>query len=277
MAQQLPGVSWVKGATPRAFSAVPDGTPPPPPGRKGGKPTRRERRHALTPEAAEAAAEKHLGTLVVTLPAQRFVIPLFVFWLHDTRHLVHVFTHGLVYVPEPDVHPEGDPPVAMRFTEIEAVNRGATEHRYNGMYIGTSYSVSLHVTGRRNFIRLEGAFYDPAGHRGRWGDPRLPLFTRQLAALVAEMRLPRARLEIAAGRDVRFGKIVLTAKGVRLPNGTVTSWAEAKDGLNIAQGSVTVWGPAVKRRRPILVEERISNIPNFNLFTTLFNELSKPR
>jgi hypothetical protein len=275
MAQRFPGVSWVKGTKPGTFAAVPDGTPPSPPDGKNGKPTRRERRRALTAEAARAAAEKGLGTLVATLPVQAAVIPVaFVFWFRDTRHLVHVFTDGLVYVPEPDVHPEGDPPVAMRFTQIEGVYRASTAHHWNGTYMWTSYSVSLHVTGRKNFIRLEGTFYDPAGHRGHWGDPRLPLFTRQLAALVAETRLPAARQAIAAGRALEFGKIMLTADGVRGTDGTVTSWAEV-NGLNIAAGEVVVWGPAVKQRRSILVRERIANIPNFDLFTTLFNELCK--
>jgi hypothetical protein len=274
----FPGVSWVKGTKPGTFAAVLDGTQPPLPDGQNGKPTRRERRRALTAEAARAAAEKGLGTLVATLPAQEVVAPIvfLFFWYRDTRHLVHVFTHGLVYVPEPDVHPEGDPPVAMRFTEIEGVYRGSTAHHWNGTYIATSYSVSLHVRGRKNHIRLTGNFYDPAGHRGHWGDPRLPLFTRQLAALIAEMRLPAARQAIAAGRALEFGKIVLTADGVRGTDGTVTSWTEV-NGLNIAAGEVAVWGPAVKRRRSILVRERIANIPNFDLFTTMFNELRKAR
>jgi hypothetical protein len=275
MAPQFPGVSWVEGREPGTFAAVTDGTQPRPSEGKDGKPTRRERRRALTAEAARAAAEKGLGTLVATLPVQEIVIPVaFVFWFRDTRHLVHVFTHGLVYVPEPDVHPEGDPPVAMRFTEIEGVYRASTALHWNGTYMRTSYSVALQVTGRRNFIQLKGSFYDPAGHRGHWGDPRLPLLTWQLAALVAQMRLPASRRAIDAGRALAFGKIVLTAAGVRGTDGTVTSWAEV-NGLNIAAGEVVVWGPAVQRRRSILVRERIVNIPNFDLFTTLFNELRK--
>jgi hypothetical protein len=136
--------------------------------------------------------------------------------------------------------------------------------------------VSLQVTGRREFVELNGACYNPEGHLGRRGDPRLLLLTAQLAALVAGVRLAGARQAIAAGRALLFGKIALTADGVRWTDGTVISWAEISE-VDYMKSWVVVRGPAAQGRRSYLVRERIAQIPDFGLFKAMFSELRKKR
>jgi hypothetical protein len=174
--------------------------------------------------------------------------------------------------------------VAVRFDEVIAVYQAATVHSVRSQY-GTQYyrkttfEFAVEVEGRKEPIRWKGAFRDRGEeeHRvyllGR-GDPRLPLFARGLVAMASERRLPACRQAIKDGKPLTFGRIVLTAEGVRRQDGGVSPWSQVWP-LDITNGVATVKA-ANMQGRPIAAE-RAGNIPNLPMFRVLFDELRRPR
>jgi hypothetical protein len=237
---------------------------------------KRERQMALSPEAVTAAEDKRLGAHVDSFPLQVNEMITFV----DTGRLVHLFVEGFIDARPPDNgRPEYSRPVAVRFDEGSGVDQAATEHyrrtRYGSeFYKKTTFEFAVHAEGRKELIRWKGAFWDETAHGGHRGDPRLPLFARQLVAMSSERRLSACRQAIEDGKPLAFGKIVLTPEGVRRQGGGVSPWSQVWP-VDITNGVAMVRAADVQGQ-PIATE-RVGNIPNLPMFRVLFDEFRRPR
>lgn len=216
-------------------------------------------------DAAKAAGEKNLGTLIDTLPLQ--VQGLLKF--KDTGRLVHCFEQGFVDAPADGA------PTAMRYDQVSRVHQAYLQQYLNHVYRKTSFWFTV-GTMAGEAVHWKGAFWDPdvgrvAGIGGR-GDPRLPRFGKQLAEQVSKARLPAHQQALADGKALAFGHIVISQQGVHGQDGVVP-WSRAEP-LAFDNGEVVV--KRTGQRKPV-ARVRLGSIPNLPMFLTLYENLRRAR
>jgi hypothetical protein len=216
----------------------------------------------LSSDAAQAAEEKSLGTLVDTLPLQKRGL----FKFKDTGHLVHRFEEGFVNVP-----PTGIAPVAMRYDRISWVRQSYLKHYVNHYYNRTSFWFTIGPTAGE-VVRWKGSFFDSdTGPRFK-SDPRLPEFARELAEVVSKAQLPAHLKALADGKPLTFGHVVISQQGVRGQDGVVP-WSQVEP-LAWDHGAAIV--RRTGQRRP-MASTNLGSIPNLPLFLTLYENLRQAR
>jgi hypothetical protein len=224
-----------------------------------------------SPEAAQAAREQNLGTL-----RQSLTIPVRSLFKKDEELRVFEFAQGMVQ------ERAGSPPLAFRWDQITTVRQESiASYNRAGSYQWTSFTYTL-TRHDGVSVEIKGSFQDPA--RTPWRKQRAlqrdqrRITERTYAELgqavarrVAEAQLPAAQAAIARGEEVTFGDIAISARGIRTARRDTVPWAEITE-VTVQKGIVSI------RRAGKLLSlstQGVSKIPNFLLFMTLADMLSK--
>ncbi|WP_433171298.1 DUF6585 family protein [Actinoallomurus sp. CA-150999] len=237
----------------------------------------------ISPEAREAAERNELGKL-----EQAFAeIPIKIKWstlikgggAQDVGNRLCVFSGGLIR------HDAGEStaPQVFRWDQIETTyqfreigyHRGRYERDYR--YTGTRYQYRFIRADGAELLMGEGLFYDRAKYRHVEQTAKLfnshdeqPYADAGQAACerVAEAKLPAALRALEAGTPMSFGKASISLVGVNTGNGMVP-WQDL-DEMQVREGRLVI-----KKKGKSLFDESAAAIPNYLLFVTLAEMMSR--